>query len=298
MKNIPSGRGALSIAHAGHELRLHRFIEIVKPYIFVMSEGEKIGGRDSRMKYSFRHLNDTVDEKDFMGIQTIQIAENKFQYINDLQIHDEILLGRTGFFGMYISMMIDRMKEKKVDYIVCDASESTDSIHEMCRIATDIAIKYIHKTTGKEIFNYEYSVNRKFDSDLTEDCVHIKLDNEAMNRKVINILNYHQSIFEDLKPDISLDMNVVSELRKTKQGMFELKKIIEEINPDFLSNEYIRPYIYKEPTERPLYEIKGEALLAQGNHTGAIQYEKHIKPLKKKLEILLGVQDLSPSEVS
>lgn len=287
MKNIPLGNGALSVAHAGHELRLHGFLEKSKPYIFVLSEGAKLNAKDSLMLFSWKYISEVIDKKDCFGILTLKNPDESICYINDSQIYTEILLGNTGFFGMYMSMMIQNFQKKKIDYVICDASEGTNAIHELCRIMTDICVKYIQNTTGKKIMNYEYSVNTPFNRDLTDACIHVELDDEAFQRKIVALLSYHPSILQDLKPDISLDMNIVSEYRKSKHGAVELKKIIEEIHPAFFRNEYIRPYIYKEPTEKPLYEVREEQLVAQGALNEAISYEGHIKPLKAKLEKLM-----------
>lgn len=287
MKNIPIGNGALSVAHAGHELRLHGFLEKVKPYIFILSEGKKISDKDSMLMYSWKYIQEVIDKKDSFGILTLPDKEQKVMYIDDLQIYNEIILGNTGFFGMYMSMMIQNIQQKKIDYIVADASEGTSVVHELCRIMTDIVVKYIHNTTGKKIMNYEYSVDKPFDHSLTDDCIHIELDEEMFQRKIIHIISYHPAIFQNLKPDVSLDMNIVNELRKTKHGALELKKIIEEIHPTFFHNEYIRPCIYKEPAEKPSYEVQGEKSVARGVYSQVITYAGHIKPLKEKLELLM-----------
>lgn len=290
MRNIPAGNGALSIAHAGHELRLHGFIEKAKPYIFILSQGQPEGVRDSRMPYSERYILDVINKRHSFERLTFKGKTDNNIYIKDAQIYSELILGTTDFFRAYISMMVIAMKEQKIDYIVTDASEGKNIIHEMCSIMTNIAVKYILQTTGKKIEQFQYSVINSFKHGANEDSIQVKLDKEATDQKLSYYLTYHPSILEELKPDITIDMAVVGELRKTREGLIELKDIIYKINPNFFENEYIIQYSPIAPTEILWYEAEGKKLVAEGMCSEVITYEKHIQPMEKKLEtLLLGV---------
>jgi len=62
MKNIPLGKGALSMAHAGHELMLHSFIEQVKPYIFILTDGSTRNNLSSRVQHTHAYLSALIPE--------------------------------------------------------------------------------------------------------------------------------------------------------------------------------------------------------------------------------------------
>lgn len=286
MRNIPLGNGAISIAHPGHELRLYGFLQKAKPFIFLLTDGTS-RNNPCRREHTRALLPPSYNERkeSFFDLADYSKPEGEGRNIRDAHIYTELLAGRLYFFEYYTKFMAGLFVQKKIDYVVADASEGQHVIHEMCRIMTDTAIRLVKKTTGKTIVNYEYSVTRPYNEGLTEDCIHVELDDETYNGKINAVANYHPSILSELKPNLTLDLNVILQLREMPKGMGEVKNILKHVNPDFFRNEYIRPYIYKEH-EKPFYETNGEKLVSDGKYAEVIYYEKHIKPIKEQLDAI------------
>lgn len=287
MKNLPAGNYALSIAHAGHEVRLHGFLEIAKPYVFLLTDGSERTGHDMMME-SIRVIDTAVkqdkrlkiDPKDegwkraWMIIQADRDPEQK--HIKSPQIYAQILSQNTGFFEYYINFIASNLIRRNINYIVSDAIENKDCVQHMCRIMTDIALGFIVKNTGKQILQYDYSVTNPYDTNITDECIEIELDEEAIDRKLNAIIKYPLAI-QDLKANFPLDINVILELRKMKDGEASIKQILKDINMGFVSKEFLRPYSFVD-AENTSYEVEIE------DKKEIITYADHIKPLQEKLQ--------------
>lgn len=296
MKSLPSGNYALCIAHPGHELRLHSFLEQARPFVFILTDGSHRTGEDMMMD-SVKSISKAIKH----GIQTVP-GDDSWNRVfmwnfphrpeqlhnNDKEIYLEIIL-RTDFFVSFINFIAKNLIKYKIDYLVADSSEGTNVCHEVMSMMADIAVKLVKKNTGKEILRYDYAIDKPFNDSVNEDCIRIQLDDEAVDRKLEAMLKFPLAI-TDLKPNVSLDMNVIIELSKMPDGKDQVKHLLKEINPDFFYNEYLRPVnINKVDSEKPLYEIlvyeiMGEKAVLEGKYTEAITYKKHLKPLREKLQ--------------
>lgn len=287
MKNLPVGNYALSIAHAGHEVRLHGFLEISKPYVFLLTDGSERTGHDMMME-SIRLIDTAVkqdkklkvNQKDdawkraWMIIQGDRDPEHK--HIKSSQLYAQILEQNTGFFEYYINFIAANLIRRNINYIIADAIEDKDCIQHMCRIMTDIALGFIVKNTGKQILQYDYSVSNAYNTNINEECIEINLDEAASERKLNAILKYPFAI-PDLKANFPLDINAIVELRKMKNGEETIKQLLREINMGFLSKEFLRPYTFTESANTS-YEVEVEG------KKEIITYADHIKPLQEKLQ--------------
>lgn len=291
---LPEGNYALCIAHPGHELRLHGFLEQTRPCVFIFTDGSHRTGQDMMfdsirvidratkqgIKLNLAFLNSDASKKIFK-ISRHDLPEGE-QHLKDSQIYNEVLNQFTDISTYFIHMMAKNFMLYKIDYVIGDASEGTNVCHEVMRILTDVAIQLVKKISGKEIICYDFALDRPFNENVNDQCIHIELDDAAMYRKINAILKYPLGI-HDLKPNISLDYNLLLELQKMKDGEAAVKKLMKDTNIDFLKNEYLRPYSSSEVTSKPLYELEGEKAVQAGKYYDVITYEKHLKPLKQKL---------------
>src|SRR3990167_3159583 len=111
---LPKGNYALSIAHPGHELLLHGFIEQAKPFSFLLADGSGknipslfTNAQDCIYNAMMNDLNlspkELASEK-WMRILYLsqKVEDSPNQYIKEEEIINEILEQRTGFFIFYI----------------------------------------------------------------------------------------------------------------------------------------------------------------------------------------------------
>lgn len=258
MKSLPPGNYALSIAHPGHELRLHGFLEQAKPFVWILTDGSERTGND--MMWSSINCIDKATKQgktnfapqdksmykifkmDFPGS-----AQENF-HVKDSQIYSEVFNGKIDFFKKYITGMVNNLIKYKIDFLVSDASEDYHLTHEVVRMISEIAIIKVGEQTGKEIRLYDFPLSKPHNDLLSDDCIHIQLDEEAVERKIDAIIEFPFAI-SDLHPNISVDANLISELRKMQNGKEQIKSFLKEINIDFLKNEYIRPALPIQETD-------------------------------------------------
>lgn len=289
MKSLRPGNYALSIAHPGHELRLHGFLEQTSPYVFILTDGSDRTGNDMMMdsirvidkatkhgkKITLAYLKSTASRKIFK--LSVPGAEKGEAHLRDTDIYNEVLNQHTGLFEMYINFMATNLIKYKIDYVVADPNEEKNIAHEVTRMLTDLAIELVYKKNRKEIISYDFAIDKPYDSKLNDQCIHIKLDEQAVKRKLDAIHKFPLALL-DMKPNISLDASVIIELNKMPDGKMAINEMIGQINPNFIKNEYLRPYVFTEPAENPLYQLPG---------ADVIRYQQHLKPLKEKLKQLI-----------
>lgn len=285
MKNIPLGKGALLIAHPGDELKLFGFINQAKPYLFILTDGSG-RTRPATLNDTWRILNSIFPESGDIFYMMTQQDKEKHGYINNYLLYQEILNKQESFFAVYINQIVYNLSEKNIDYLVVNSREEYNPINELCRIMAEIAVKLVERGKGKKIMLYEFPVIKPYNEGINDGCIRINLDEELMKKKLYWISRYDSSVLDDLKLNVRIDKNAILNLKEMPGGLEEVENILLQVAPDFLKNEYLFPYIYKESSEKPFYEIYAERLVNSGIYMEAITYKSHILPIKKRLDSL------------
>lgn len=205
------------------------------------------------------------------------------QYIREEQIINEILEQRTGFFIYYINFLITNLIKWNIDHIVSDPREGYDVLHDICSILTTLAVKLVEKVKNKKIIQYQYALNNKYET-IGDDCVNIILDDEAINRKIKAIVNYHPSIYKELSSYLGEELTEQIKLVGNDKSL--VKELLNTADREIFRNEHLCPR-KTEHGEVPYYELNGEKLVAQGIYPHVISYKKHILPLKEQLTALV-----------
>lgn len=256
-KNLPPGNYALSIAHPGHEYHLHGFMEIAKPFIFILTDGSERTGKDMMMD-SIRCIDKAVKQGVKITVTNAQAFQRIFKlsfteegkemyHLTDADIYNKVK-NQPAELNVYVEFMVDKLIKHKIDYLVCDAAEDHHLTHDLVRMLCEIAVKRVKEKSGKEILLYDFPLYKPFDDKINEDCIRIELDEQQVTRKLNALLKYPLAL-TDLKPNINVDANVIATLRKMKDGDEQVKMLLKEMNLAFLQNEYIRPALPIEETD-------------------------------------------------
>lgn len=291
MKNLPEGNPALAVAHPGHVLSLHGFIEKVKPLVFLFTDGS--GPNKESLFQDFQLCLGTMyaGERDVFSV--VQVNDDMLgkKFINDDLLLQEVLNGRTAYFEYYTKEVARHLLRRKIDYIVSDASEGYDVTHEILRVIVDTAVKHLKKVTGKVVAQYEYSVVLPYNSKITDDTILIELPEESVVKKIKAVTSFNPRIFDELGHNIPVDKKIIEDSRKegNEDGLTVLEKEIETVSGDFFKKEYINPYKYAQPAEAPQYEVLTENLFNEGILPYIIR-QAHIQELRTKLEASLGLK--------
>lgn len=251
--DLANRKAALVVGHPGHELRLHGWLEIATPHVFMLTDGSG-GAAQSRLNYSERVLREANCEPG--GI---------FGVFTDKQIYELIINSRFDTFISLVTTLADRLRELDVDYVVGDACEGYNPSHDLCRIVLGAAVQRLRRQ-GMPLLNFGFPLHARPDEcDLPTDYGSVRLDltNDQFERKMAAAWGYTPLVpeVEESQRLIGLDAFRVEWLRptSTKAGFDNLA------------------------AWRPYYETYGEQQVASGRYARVLRYREHFRPLANAL---------------
>ena len=164
----------LILAHPGHELRIHHWIELHKPVVYLLTDGS--GGKmSSRTHYS----KDVIDRAG-------ALSGAVFGEISDKDWYDSILNHRSELFLNVINTIVDDIPADRRVQIISDAVDGYNPMH-------DIAWAFgqsIHDRLARRnavLPNLCSAAIPNVDGKLE---VNLQLDSDARERKVAAVRGY------------------------------------------------------------------------------------------------------------
>jgi hypothetical protein len=157
---IPSP-AALVVAHPGHELRVHRWLEIARPLVFVITDGS--GSGRSRIRSTIEALGATgCTAGSIMGAFT------------DQEIYRLMLTGEVDPIVAMTIELAESLLEHDIRSVVADAFEFYSPTHDLCSVIATLAAQLA--STAR----YEYAVTEA----PSPDGETLELDAAALARKL------------------------------------------------------------------------------------------------------------------
>src|SRR5713101_2738254 len=159
---ISSGRAVLVVAHPGHELSLAGWLAMMRPSVFVITDGSGQLGR-SRLHSTTKVLSRT-------GARPGSI----YGQLSDQEVYEAMLRQDVGLF-------------LRIEYVVGDSAEGYNPTHDVCRILVGGAVELATRLRGRPIGNYEYVVTGQRRDCVAGRCagtIRLKLDDDALGRKL------------------------------------------------------------------------------------------------------------------
>lgn len=257
-------KAALVIAHPGHELRVHQWLDLVKPVVFVLTDGSGRTGK-SRLPSTTRVLVDA-------GARAGRI----YGRFTDAELYQIIRRGDLAPLLRVMRELSEALSELAVDYVVGDALEGFNPSHDLCRFLINGAAWLIRKETGRELRNFDFLLDgdpKAFLSskDSSEPLMRIGLDERALDRKLAAAHGY-------------------TELRA------ETESALKRFGPQAFSTELLRPVVDwrqgldQMDQEPPYYEIFGERQVRAGFYDDVIRYRAGLRPLVNSLWNQAGLE--------
>jgi hypothetical protein len=246
---------ALIIAHPGHELRIHHWLERARPVTFVLTDGS---GHTDRSR-----INSTTTVLDRAGARRGAI----YGAISDRELYRAILSGERDLFWQLVEELAAALRREGVTYVVGDAVEGVNPGHDVCRLIVNAALLRMSGMGDSPPGNMEYPVEGPPDDCPAEDraqAIRLNLDDDAYQRKVAAAQAY---------PELAS----------------ELKRVLAVHNVEAFRVECLRPVRYemdiKDRFRHPcVYEWYGEKQVAAGIYKDVIRFREHIAPLAADLE--------------
>jgi len=253
--DLATDRAALIVAHPGHELRVHGWLEQAKPAVFVLTDGS---GRTARSR-----IESTIKVLAATGAKPADI----FGRFTDVAVYKMIRGADVVPLLHLMRELANWLRQLGVDYVVGDALEGFNPSHDLCRFLINGAVSLIEKETGREIGNFDVLLDGSPEvcpRALRPLAIRLDLDERALRRKLASA-------------------NAYSELSG------ETDSALKRFGPQAFSTELLRPVLDRrqgldrmEP-DPPDYERFGEERVRAGLYDNVIRYRADVRPLVNAL---------------
>jgi hypothetical protein len=247
-------RAALVVAHPGHELKVHGWLETARPLVFVLTDGSGHSNQP-RLSSTTAILNRVQAEPGSL-----------FGCVTDRAAYAAILNHDFDLFLDLAGKLSETFVSERIEVVVGDALEGYNPMHDVCRLIVNAAVRAASKGKGHEIANLAFSLVDHPHPDLesspaNEVC--LELDDEALERKISAAQGYAE-----------LANEVSKALEKTAIDAFRVERL-RHFNPDECAG-----YSIENP---PFYEQYGVKQVAAGHYEQVLRYSEHIAPLAEAL---------------
>jgi hypothetical protein len=245
---------AVFVAHPGHELRIHRWIELNAPTVLILTDGS---GRthQSRLPSTERILAAT-------GAKPGPI----FGRFPDQHVYEKVLAGDSGFFLGLARETAEFLEQAKIELLAGDAAEGYNTSHDLCRYLIDMAVERVRQRTGRKIAMYRFLLAGRPEecpAELRAAAIWVHLDEAALQRKLAAAQGY---------PELAAEVEHVRQKFGFAPFMVECLQPVDPAVPDETGEH-----------EKPYYETYGEKQKAAGFYRDVIRYAEHVAPIRAAL---------------
>ncbi len=251
-------RAALVVAHPGHELRVHRWLELARPLVFVLTDGS---GRSGRSR-----LAATTEILARCGARPAPV----YGLLTDGELYRALLDRREDLFVGLAEQLATALREEAIELVAGDALEGFNPGHDVCRLLLNAAVARLG-AGGWPIDNRDFPLDRAPDSlseEERETAIGIRLDAAALARKLAAARSYP-----------GLEDEVARALARCGTAAFAtewLRRVGHGLAIDRLM------------AEPPFYEVHGERQVAAGLYREVLRYRAHVAPVAASLETWLA----------
>lgn len=253
----PSARACLFIAHPGHELVVHGWVERVRPRVFVLTDGSGRTGK-SRLGFTAEVLAATRAPQGSV-----------FGRFTDEELYAAILRRDVSVFLQIAEEVAATLVRERLDYIVGDALEGYNPAHDLCRPIVGAACALSSLAHGRQVAQYEFPVVRRDSASRSADSrqwIVFRPDDRALARKIRAARRYSA-----LQGEV--------ETAFTRDGLEAFRvECFRQVDAWAESEGAVE--------QRPYYETVGEARVASAHYSRVIRQREHVLPLAAALGAL------------
>jgi hypothetical protein len=253
LEELSQRRAALVIAHPGHELRVHRWLELARPVVCVLTDGS---GHTDRSR-----LASTTAVLERTGSTPGPI----YGRLTDRSLYKAILGGDLDLFATLADELALALDAAGVDYVAGDAVEGFNPGHDVCRLLLNAALLRL-APSGRRLGNFEFLLEgppHQCPPEERSEAIVLELEEDALRRKLDAARAYPELAGEVEKAFASYGWEPfrVECLRPVRYGL--------EIGDRF--------------QHPPYYESYGERQVAAGIYREVLRFREHLAPLAASL---------------
>jgi hypothetical protein len=251
----PEPRAALVIAHPGHELRVHHWLERRRPLVFVLTDGSGHAGAS--------RLASTTALLERAGATPGTI----YGRLSDRQVYRAILDGDLDLFADLAGELAAALDHAGIADLAGDAVEGFNPGHDVCRLVINTAVQRL-AVRGRAPRNLEFPLEGAPGAGSPEDLaegVRLDLDAAALRRKLAAAAAYPE---------------MAGEVERALASHGEAPFAVEQLRPVRYGLEIGGRFAHP-----PYYETYGERQVAAGIYREVIRFREHMMPLAEGLAL-------------
>jgi hypothetical protein len=250
--DIFAGRAALAIAHPGHELRVHGWVQRATPLVLVLTDGSGRSG-SPRLATTERIVRDAGARPGGL-----------FGRVPDRQIYQAVLSGDAQLFLDLAVVVALELVRNQIEVVVGDAAEGTILTHDLWRGIVNRAVWLATQSLGHSMRNYEFPLGdgpRTIPKTPTAEALTYRLSDAELAGKIAAARSY--------------------------QGLSrEVEWAISSAGEEALRCEILSPAKDEDVSDLltpPSYEEHGEQQVAAGVYSQVVRYHQHVLPILRTL---------------
>lgn len=241
---------ALLVAHPGHELRVHGWLERQRPLVFVLTDGS--GSRDAPRIEATRDLLAAVGAR----------PGSVFGRLSDRRLYRALLECDHELFAALGEEIAQSVAREGVDTLAGDAAEGFNPSHDVARLLANAVVARL-RGAGRPIESLDFPLDAAPGAGGGDVAVRLELDERSFERKMSAARAY-----------AGLAAEVEAALARFGPDAFRVE-LLRRADPGFGPADH-------DPV--PRYERFGEERKAQGVYRDVIRYRDHVRPLAAHLE--------------
>src|SRR5215213_1635912 len=271
-------RALLVVAHPGHELRVHGWLEKAHPEVWVITD---VSGRTNRSR---------IDSTTRVLKETGAAAGPLYGKFTDPDLYNAVLGLDHHCFTDLVDQLGAALIRERVDFIAGDAEEGYNPAHDICRLIINAAVRLASRKSGNKIANYDFPLvgsPGRCSEELRTHSLWLNHDDAAFARKLSAARNYpelqaeveaaiHGDDHEGFRNHPDLAQRARSDFGTTHVNNFR----VECLRPVDLHVSWTMSWT----NNRPFYEDYGERQVKAGHYSDVLRYREHMLPLAAALD--------------
>src|SRR3712207_4152803 len=189
---------ALVVAHPGHEVRVHGWLERERPLVFVLTDGAGLEGEP--------RIGSTAEYLKRFGLKSGRL----FGRFTDTEVYRLLLARDFEPFLRLSEELAESFVEARVSRVAADAAEGYTPSHDVVRLVTDAAVGLASRASGRAVANYDFTLVGRPDhcpEPLRADALWLRLDEEDRKSTRLNLQSRQYLVCRLLLEKKNIPMN-------------------------------------------------------------------------------------------